>query len=350
MACTADLLAQRQGRWLEFYRRQPTAGGAGRRFVFLIRYAPDLPTRPWPNPEQRAERLDWIWRNYEYHLARMEWLDDDSLPCLDMMTGTELFAEAFGCQVHRPADNNPFALPLIHSADEVAHLKIPTLDAPPLRLALEMAEELQRRAGSQALFRLVDIQSPMDIAALIWDKQSFYPALLETPEAVLELASKVKALLFAFLDEWFRRFGRQAVAHYPEYYLPQGVSVSEDEIGAVSTALFRQYFLPELVALSNHFGGLGIHCCANARHQWQALSEVPNLLLLNLNQPEPVIRQAYATFAGQVPQWHYGWDPGSAPAGWAAQLPLQARVVIDVTAETRNQALAFSDTLRQLAG
>ena len=129
-----------------------------------------------------------------------------------------------------------------------------------------MADELFRRAGPGTLFCLVDLQSPLDVAALIWEKNDFYAALLENSAAVTGLVEKVKKLQFTFLDEWFRRYGREFIAHYPDYYMPQGVTLSVDEIGSVSGMMFLKYFLPDLCQFSERDGGLGIHCCANPRH------------------------------------------------------------------------------------
>jgi hypothetical protein len=331
---------QRQQRWEKFYDfEQPV------RRMYLIRYAPELPPRPWPNPELRQERLEWIWQNYTYHLERMAWLEDDTIPCLDMLTGTELFAEAFGCRVYRPEKDMPFALPLVNSPVEAEKLKIPSLDAPPLRLAFEMADALLKRAGAVATFRMVDLQSPMDVAALIWEKKGFYMAMVEAPEAVRLLAEKVKILQCRFLDEWFRRYGKGCVAHYPDYYLPQGVSMSVDEIGVVSQKMFERFFLPELKDLSERCGGLGMHSCANNRHQWENFKKIPGLKLLNINQPEAALREAYTFFAGHVAQWHYGWDPLDDPLGWLEQMPAEARVVVDVWAETKEAAIGLAERL-----
>jgi hypothetical protein len=147
-------------------------------------------------------------------------------------------------------------------------VKVPELSSSSLANIFEMSDELHRRTGPNSLMRLPDdIQSPMNIAALIWDKSDFYVALMETPEAVRELADKVRTLLTAFLDEWFRRYGTAFIAHYPFYYMERGVTLSEDEIGAVNPDTFDEFFLPELTYLSERYGGIGIHCCANARHQ-----------------------------------------------------------------------------------
>lgn len=327
-----DLPARKQ-RWIDFYNRS----GASRHLL-LVRTPDDGPGRPWPSPGEVRRRIDWAWEQYRRQLERAEWLDDDAIPHLDPFTGTEIFAEAFGCPVQYPEDNMPFALPLVHSAAEADRLRAPGLDAPCLARLFEIADALRERAGAGAVMKLVDIQSPMDIAALIWEKRSFYAALVETPEAVASLASRVRALLVAFLDEWFGRYGRDFVAHYPDYYMPFGITLSEDEIGAVSPRVFEQLFLPELVELSGRYGAIGIHCCAHARHQWEGLLRVPNLRLVNLVQPEPVLLEAYRFFAPHACQMHC-WGGAGDPIEWAAARPADERIVVEYRATDCVEAL-----------
>ncbi len=339
-------IQERKLGWLDFYDL-----ASRRRVAYLIRFSPDLLPRPLPTPERQAERIEWIWQNYLYHLQRMEWLEDDTLPCLDMLTGTEIFAEAFGCSVHYPADNNPVALPLVQDALQAEKLQVPTLDAPPLRRVFEMADQLAQRAGAGALFRLVDLQCPLDVAAILWDKTSFYPALIESPAAFTELLEKIIRLQFDFLDEWFRRYGRDFVAHYPDYYMPRGITLSVDEIGAVSGRMFLQYFLPYLNRFSERYGGLGIHCCAHARHQWKYFKQIRGLRLLNINNHGQMVREAYAYFADFTAQWHYDQSPQPlAPLDWLAEIPAQAHVVLDFAPETQAEALQISETLRRFNG
>ena len=71
-------------------------------------------------------------------------------------------------------------------------------------------------------------------------------------------------ILTAFLDEWFARYGDEYIAHHPDYYMSKGMTLSEDEIGACGTDVFESMFLPELVSLSEYYGGIGIHCCGPA--------------------------------------------------------------------------------------
>jgi hypothetical protein len=335
-------IAARKQRWICFL--DPSHPGE---VMILVNYLPGLGPRPFPRPDMIQARIEWSWQKYQAMLERLDWLDDDSLPFLDMYTGTEVFAEAFGCPVHYPENGMPFALPLIHTAREAETLEMPGLDAPPIARLFEMADELRQRAGDQALVRLVDMQSPMDVAALIWNKATFYPALLEHPEAVKALASKVKAFQVQFLDAWFGRYGREFIAHYPDYYMPYGLTFSEDEVGAVSGKMFEELFLPELIELSNHYGKLGMHCCAHARHQWANFKKIPNLVLLNLVQPPAITRESWSYFHGYA---QYPSFRGDGPAWtWPGQYPPGARMVIEVNAESREEALESVARVREAA-
>ncbi len=337
----ATIQARKQ-RWQNFLFNEDAG------HLFLINYQPDdeIPPLPWRKLKQ--ERIEWAWRQYEKGCNRLAWLEDDALPYLHVRTGTEIFAEAFGCSVYYPDDNMPFALPLIHTASEVSTLKVPELSTSSIAYLFEMADTLVERAGSGALLQIIDIQSPMDIAALIWDKLTFYPALIEAPEAVLELADKVKQFFVTVLDAWFERYGVEYIAHYPAYYMPKGITLSEDEVGAVSRRVFDKLFLPELTELSHRYGGMGLHCCAHAKHQWQGFLEIPDLRLINLVQPEEVLQQAYSFFA-QMPQMHW-WCGDGDPWTWPGGYPKDSRVVIQNVAKTKDEALMLSEKLHAVCG
>jgi hypothetical protein len=336
----SECIERRKSRWVDFYRPD-----ASIRRLYWIHSYPDLPIQPRPFPDRIDERIDWSWQKYQIQVQSLDWLEDDSLPFLDVYTGTEIFAEAFGCQIYYPEDDNPFARPLVNSAAEADRLEIPPIDCPPLARVWRIARELRRRAGPGALLRLPDIQSPMDIAALIWEKTSFYSAMLDNPDSVLRLAGKVHHLLTGFLDAWFAEFGTQCIAHYPDYYVPRGVTLSEDEVGAVSPALFRRFFLPELADLSARYGAIGMHCCANSRHQWEGFKTIPGLFLINIIQPQDLTREAYAFFADHAAQMHFCALDGS-PWTWSAQVPTNSRVIFDLWADSQEEAVELMRKIR----
>ena len=338
---TEAILTARKARWQQFYDLD-----SDRRYLLVVNDLDLYPVRPQPNPDLLPERIEWAWQVYQKRMAALEWLDDDRIPFLDVYTGTEIFAEAFGCPVIHSEDKMPFALPLVQNAAEASRLRMPDFGSTPLATLFEIADELRRRAGSPAVMHLPDIQSPLDIAALIWNKQTFDPALLEEPEPVLELASKISELQVAFLDAWFARYGQEFVSHYPDYYMPSGLTLSEDEVGAVSPRVFETLFLPELEFLSNRYGSLGMHCCAHARHQWKGFLRIPNLKLLNFVQPQKVLLEATTTFAGKAAQMH-NWDPMPNLAAGPESFPLPGHHVLMPSAATPAQAQTLARSFRE---
>jgi len=323
----------RKMRWNKFMKLDPDVTR-----MRIINCSEGEPAKPPLWPDKQKDRIEWVVRSYEWQMEQARWLHDDKIPHLDFLTGTEIFAEAFGCAVHRAVDNMPCALPLVQNAEEAARLKVPELFSSTLAYLFDMADEAVSRTGKGIPLRLPDIQSPMDIAALIWEKSDFYVAMIEEPEAVKELAAKVRSLLTSFLDEWFRRYGTHYIAHFPAYYMEGGLTLSEDEVGVVNPAMYEEFFLPELEFLSNRYGGLGMHCCADARHQWPGFLRIPGLRFLNLIQPKDIITEAYPYFHGKVAQWH-GYMGNDAPIQTTEDVSPKTHPVWEAYATTKDEAI-----------
>lgn len=335
-----SVIAKRLEEWQQFMR-----GEGNRRLFYKIQLDLQCGNRPLPWPSLKTERTEWAWKAYQAMLERTDWLLDDLIPSLHPYTGTEIFAAAFGCEVEYPDDTMPFALPMVRQAKDVASIKLPSLDHPQLALIFDIADELQRRAP-EALMQLPDIQSPMDIAALIWDKSDLYCAMIVEPQAVHDLVELTRELLTAFLDEWFRRYGTTYIAHFPHYPMQGGVTLSEDEVGAINCDMFKTFFRPSLVALSERYGGLGIHCCANSRHQWDNFRALPGLRLLNICQPADLITEAYTFFSPDIAHFHGNTQCFTGePWTWPAQLPPQARAILTVQADTPAEAAQLAERM-----
>lgn len=321
----------------------------GRKFTYIVNFVDDeCPVFEPKGGNYVKERSEYLARYYEYNMKRMEWLPDDYIPCIDMTTGTEVFGEAFGCKVYRPKDNMPFAIPMVKTSSEASKVKVPKLEDTKFSELFEIADRTVQLIGAGALTKLPDMQCPMDIVATIWDKTYLFVAMLEEPEAVKELCHKVSEFVTSFLDEWFRRYGKDFMAHHPDYYMPQGVTFSIDEVGSISPALFNEFFLDELNYFSNRYGGLGFHCCANAKHQWDNFKKINNLRLINFNQPEKVLEKAYTSFAGTAAQMHVPVTRDTLKK--PGQFPEDARVVVSVWADNKADAINMSGLLEELYG
>lgn len=103
-------------------------------------------------------------------------------------------------------------------------------------------------------------------------------------------------------------------------------------MGIISTGMFEQFALPSLVSLSDRFGGLFTHCCADANHQHGTFLAIPGHRGMNRVTEFSMegIGPAIRNFAGKIPiisnpleEGDYGVDrdgrksypSGSHPAG-----------------------------------
>jgi hypothetical protein len=343
-------IADRLERWRAFVDGK---GGTG--FMFhvnfpLLEREAEVLARPQLWPDKVKERIEWAWSLYELMCRKAALVDDDRVPYLNNGTGTEIFAEAFGCRVHRPDDNIPFALPLVCSAAEADALRKPELSGSSLTYLFDIADELRRRGGPGAVMKLVDVQSPMDIVALIWDKSDLFTAMIESPESVKALADKVRLLMVDFFTEWFDRYGTTFVSHCPDYVMHGGLTMSVDEVGSVSEEMFSEFFRPELISLTETFGGLGIHCCADARHQWKNFRELPGLKVMNHIRP-PTRGAEYLSdsmrFYGDKFVQAPGWAPDCAPEKWPDHLPAGTRIAFEAQAKDAAAAAALAVKLQE---
>lgn len=268
---------------------------------------PQWPVRPWDDdcaisPLPVADWVPYALQSYEAQVVRHEAMGDDAVPHAVLTTGTELFAVAFGCPFHLFEASNPAALPCVETAAQADALAVPSLHVRPLERVFEWGQLLRERLGPDVPIQVPDIQSPFDIAALIWKKESFYLALYEEPEAVKRLVAKCARLLTDFLLEFRRQFPECSYIHCPNMWAPPelGCSLSEDEAGAMSVGMFEEFCLPTLVEMSETFGGMFMHCCAAADHQYASFKKIPHLRSLNRVFQAPGPRPAVDAFAGQT--------------------------------------------------
>jgi hypothetical protein len=224
--------------------------------------------------------------NYKKQVAFAEAVGDDTVPFTFMLTGTHIFPAAFGCEVHSFENDKPCAKPLVFSAEEADKLEIPDIwKTPVLNRIFELARLVQKELGDDVYIGPPDLQTGFDAASLIWNKTDFLCALIDPNEqpAAKRLAAKCARLFKTFLTEYRKEFPKAIPSHYPEVWAPpeMGPWMSNDECGAMNPDMFEQLALPEILDLSETFGSVGMHCCADAEHQWKNFNKIPNFYAFN---------------------------------------------------------------------
>ena len=321
-------------------------------FMYCITVDDD-PPRPFPYPDNIKKRIDWAVEVYERQMERTQWLSDDSIPAVMPYTGTEIMAQAFGSPVHYSGDNMPFALPIIKDASGIRKLRKPNVFSSNLGELFEIAECIRSRVDHGAIVQLPDIQSPLDSAALIWEKTDFLMAMIDEPEAVHELIAMVEEVLTDFLDSWFMQFGTEYMAHFPNFPMRGGYTFSEDEVGEFSSDMFETFSLPSINRLSERYGGCAMHCCANSRHQWDSFRRIDGLRLINLGQPGKVIEESARFFGNDYCHFPiYSLDDEIQPRpipNWVKAYDNDIHLVLQVNAGNAQEARIFADQLKDFA-
>ena len=339
MDSAENIIKKRKHRWIDLYSNNQKPGAV----IFI---GQNYGAQPLPYPENKEKRIEFALNRYKIQMDSLEYIDDDRIPFITAYTGTEIFAGVFGCKISYPKNDMPFALPFVHNPAEAAKIKYPDLkNSPPIAEIFEIADKL-KNAAPDALMQLPDIQSPLDIAALIWNKEDFFAAMYEDPQAVKDLVAMTEKFLTEFLDLWFERYGVECIAHHPDYYVPKGITFSEDEVGAISPEMFVEFSLGSLNRMSERYGDFtGIHCCADSRHQWDNFKSIKNLKLLNLNLTHTPndFQKAYKYFEDTCVQMHSGPNVDDELYFNGKNM----RVVIQDWANTREEAIEKSKRLRE---
>lgn len=248
--------------------------------------ASDRPLQEWVGPTLK---------DYENQLAWLEKLGDDRIPVARTHTGTGVFSGAFGCTFHHFEGSAPVTLPLVNNAQEADALDVPDVwKMPATGRLLELAGMLRERLGPDVPISVPDIQSPFDIAALVWEKTDFLMSLHTESESVLRLVNKCEQVLMNFLDSLHEVAGKVNLCHLGMGMPSEsGLWLSEDEVGCLSDDMFMNFCMPSLKRLSAKYGGLTIHCCADADRHYPNFAKIPNLQGLNRvfqkSGPQPAI-------------------------------------------------------------
>ena len=241
-------------------------------------------------------------RALEHDLMCLEQVGDDRVPMLHCWTGTEVFAAAFGCPVQLPDHSMPFALPAVYTAQDADKLTEPGLFQGMLGDMFRLADRMVELCGPHYPVRICDVQSPFDIAALIWEKEAFFAALVEAPDVVHRLLRKVTDTLIRFIRTFRDRYPNACLVHYPDVWMPSswGMCLSEDDCGSISTRHFGEFCLPYLLELGREFGGISMHSCAASQHQWGHFLKLPDIRYLNLHHPPTSLQVSIDTFSDRA--------------------------------------------------
>ena len=306
----------------------------------------DKPVQAW---------VPQVVENYSRQLRYREALDDDAVPYASLVTGTHIYAAAFNCPVHKYPDSPPAAQPRVFNAAEADRLETPDIwKAPSLYRIFELGYAIQAELGKDVYLGPPDMQTGFDTAALVWEKGDFLRAMADPveKEAVKRLADKCASLLKTFLHEFRKEFPRCSPCHCPNVWAPpeMGPWVSNDECGVMSNRMFTEFLLPEMIDLSVSFGGLGMHCCASAEHQFKLFRRIPNFYAFNRVSAARGYEPILESLGGPEGPVHVlGWVTAEDTEMLIRKAPAGTRFIFNLLGASLEDARIWLDRMRQLS-
>jgi hypothetical protein len=221
----------------------------------ILLTAPKPNPRALPSKQHASFRERWMDIDYQVECADINigntYWAGDGLPAYMPNLGPEILTACYGAELNF-TDTTSWSEPILHDWADIAKLKIQH-DNPYLRCILEMTRCALEVARGKFVVGITDIHPGADLAASFRDPQQFAMDLVTEPGRVKELLNRIYTSFFEFYqlnDKVIRDAGQTITtswlplfAQNQRYYIP-----SNDFSIMISTDMFKEFFLPELIA------------------------------------------------------------------------------------------------------
>ena len=298
--------------------------------------------------------VPWIIADYQRQVKHHKRIGDDAVPMLNISTGTHIYAEAFGSECVQLEDQNAFAKPIVTTPEEVNAIGDVSLDsARALNRVLELAEALRSEVGPDVAMNPPDMQTGFDTACLVWNKADLFTSLYddEGGRAVEHLANRCATLLMDFIALLRHEFPQMSPCHCPFVWCPPdlGPWVSNDEAGNISRVHYDRFCHGELMEMAKRFGSIGMHCCADAEHQFERFQDVPGLYAFNRVSASRGYNTLIDYFSEDVakPVFVLGWISEAEKKQLLSHYRNPGRFIFKCDFETSDEAAAWLDRSRR---
>lgn len=149
----------------------------------------------------------------------------------------------------------------------------------------------------------IDIQGPLNTAALLWQQEDFLVAMLTEPEIVHELLEQVTEHIIQTIKAMIQKIRLISGPMWPFIYLPPdiGVGITEDYMPLISPELYKEFGIPYLERISQVFGGIFIHCCGRYAHHIDNLKKSRiNILGMEFHYPYTMPETLFQAFGSSA--------------------------------------------------
>ncbi len=242
----ADLVAERMEAWWE--------GEIVDRPTILLT-APKPDPRPVPQKTHASWRerwmdIDFVVESAAARMANTYWAGE-SLPIYMPNLGPEILTAAYGAELSFTQDTS-WSEPILKDWADIPNLKLDPHN-PYLRCLLELTRRALEAARGKFLVGITDIHPGGDLAASLRDPQQLCIDLIEEPDQARRLMQQIYPAFFEFFTlnhQVILEAGQELCTSWTPLFVTRGryYIPSNDFSITISNAMFREFFLPELLA------------------------------------------------------------------------------------------------------
>ncbi|MDW7657152.1 MAG: uroporphyrinogen decarboxylase family protein [Bacillota bacterium] len=214
----------------------------------------------------------------------------------------------WGGERYKPVGGCVGIRPVIENAADVGKARPTDATGGDVKKAVRLWRTVSKELQTNRLpCSFIDIQGPLNTAAMLWKQDEFMMAMIYEPVTVHMLLEQVTEQLIRIIKAMIAEIGLMSGPLWPYIWLPTdiGVGIIEDYMPLISPKLYREFSIPYVQRISEAFGGVFIHCCGTYEHQLDNLAHSQiNILGMEFHYPyvkPETIFQAFGSSTVIVP-------------------------------------------------
>lgn len=243
--------------------------------------------------------------------------EPDVVPSFFADFGTVSTAALFGGKRIPARDGGAIHIEAVaQSVDDLLNLTPCAFEDSDYQLALDLYRKVCDRLETDDLFiRTPDFQGPLNTLALLIDQTEMMVAMIERPDDIKMVLDRITRTLIDYTGAFREAIGPAKVIGniWPFIILPdgKGVGITQDYLPLLGPEQYAEFELPLLKRISDHFGGVYIHCCGKyGQHLPILASSGLKIWGLEFHYPETRVEDMFETFGDTV-----AFTPYVAPTG-----------------------------------
>ena len=235
--------------------------------------------------------------------VRAGFWDDTVLAIHPIGGATGWLTEVFGGETVWFAHRPPYPHHVIHETSQIDRLRPDFQASPIFQAGLEQMRFFRKVVGDRIPVGPPDLQSPIDVATMIFDYTQLIYAMVDEPAKVHALMRMITEAMIEACHVFAKETNDYALSAF-NWWLPRGIFLSDDLQAVLNPDLYREFAVPYNEMLAREFGGLALHSCGRTRHNFENLATTQGLLGFNthetLNEVAAAIQDRTAVILGGV--------------------------------------------------